>query len=352
MANKEGVTQNILVQQVKGAIPSVGQYDSPAARLFEHLAAQELNDLEYFKLLVTSHMLTCASFLPTDVDQQIRLHAWMRANHDDTLEMAQFILNEVAHWDHRKYSRRFVTSNDRYICGHHGEILTIITGAYGRLQMFASKEARSMQEKILDFIRASILMQEAFFKSLHHDGKAMLEACAAITHNCGDLDRSCDLWQLELLGLRHAARPGGALVHIGELYQLQLTVAGTKTSMALENHRHYALRQVPALRQNPVLLMPTAPFLDAWGALLQTHLPEIGIFLEERFLHHREGISYARALCGMNWSIARQKTPHLIQRPQPDPKTKTLRKLLSMSQNEFETRCAEQALTFIRGRHG
>src|SRR6185436_12482194 len=62
-------------------------------------------------------------------------------------------------------------------------------------------------------------------------------------------------------------RQKGRLWVAGELYKS--TIDGS--SMALENHRHFALRKPKCLRKSPALLIPTGPFFDDWGRRVAEH---------------------------------------------------------------------------------
>ena len=103
-----------------------------------------------------------------------------------------------------------------------------------------------------------------------------LKASASIAHNFGDLDRVMDMWELAVddplrleyykLGVspfdsNRKLRYKGRLWVAGELYKSTID----ESSMALENHRHFALRKPKCLRRSPAFLIPTGPFFDDWG---------------------------------------------------------------------------------------
>jgi hypothetical protein len=60
----------------------------------------------------------------------------------------------------------------------------------------------------------------------------------------------------------------GRLWVAGELYKSSLGSSAGElvgASMALENHRHFALRKPRCLREKPDFLIPIGPFFDDWG---------------------------------------------------------------------------------------
>jgi hypothetical protein len=81
--------------------------------------------------------------------------------------------------------------------------------------------------------------------------------------------------------------------------------------MALENHRHFALRGARPLRKGTDFLIGIGPFFDEWGARVASHPSlsgeEKGLIAEHlidgfEFLAAKNGptpVGYARALAGM-----------------------------------------------------
>jgi hypothetical protein len=76
--------------------------------------------------------------------------------------------------------------------------------------------------------------------------------------------------------------------------------------MALENHRHFSLREPRAIRKNLDFLLPLGPFFDDWGKDLARHpdlsLDEMGKILEaliQGFYRLKGPVGYARALIGI-----------------------------------------------------
>lgn len=80
--------------------------------------------------------------------------------------------------------------------------------------------------------------------------------------------------------------------------------------MALENHRHFALRKPRSLRRYADLVVPTAPFFDAWGVRIAERLRgaggeiteelrEVVATLVEGWGRQPGTVAYGRALVGI-----------------------------------------------------
>src|SRR5205823_10984683 len=99
---------------------------------------------------------------------------------------------------------------------------------------------------------------------MRKDGINLLKTATVIAHNLGDLNRVAEMWGLPQDGsLFPTTRP--LIVEAGEL---------NKAFMAVENHRHFALRVPRPLRRNADFLLPIGPFFDEWGAKIARH-PEL-----------------------------------------------------------------------------
>src|SRR5262249_38208926 len=71
-------------------------------------------DGDLFKLLLTAHFTTVATFCPTDIDSQIRFHQWQSF---ESMSEPLKTVDEVASWDPRAVSARVVEGTS----GHDGE---------------------------------------------------------------------------------------------------------------------------------------------------------------------------------------------------------------------------------------
>jgi len=133
----------------------------------------------------------------------------------------------------------------------------------------------------------------------------------------------------------------GRLWVAGELYKSTMSDG---SSMALENHRHYALRKPKCLRTKPEFLVPTGPFFDDWGIALARGLSEsngrasgetfeVVETLKEGWLRQRKTFAYGRALKSL-------KAAH----PELDVGDLSL---VAESKAEFEARWSREALAHM-----
>lgn len=244
--------------------------------------------------------------------------------------------------------------------GHLGEWFTLSSAAYCALGQYRDAQAQGKRQELFDAIGDEVRRHSEIFGTLWraNEGIACLKASASIAHNFGDLDRVMDMWELSVADplrlefyklatmpfdsnrkLRHLGR----LWVAGELYKAVID----GSSMALENHRHFALRKPKCLRMSPELLIPTGPFFDDWGKRVARYLAsddvptEDTIEVVEALKHGWERlpktVGYGRALRGM-----------LEVHPKLDveavKKVHTSRAVLEMPQERFEKKWAEAAL--------
>jgi hypothetical protein len=143
--------------------------------------------------------------------------------------------------------------------------------------------------------------------------------------------------------LRHLGR----LWIAGELYKSAIE----GSSMALENHRHFALRKPRAVRRSPGFLVPTGPFFDAWGRTIAKGLAdaegspseetyEVIAALVQGWKLLPKTVGYGRALRGI-----REVHPEL------DPSEWTTqperRALLDVEQPRFEKTWGDEAIRWM-----
>ena len=219
------------------------------------------------------------------MDNQIRQKLWpAHVPLDVAIQMSSLVL-ESRHWDFTQVSSRSLRGSagtpwgHEVLTGHLGEWFTVAAAAYCALKQYSgSAAAQSQQRDVFDAIVDEVNRHSEIFGSLWKagDGLACLKATAPIAHNFGDLDRVMDQWNLAIedplrVGFyKLAASPydsnrnfrfRGRLWVAGELYKA--VIAGS--SMALENHRHFALRKPKCLRRSSSLVVPFGPFFDDWG---------------------------------------------------------------------------------------
>ncbi len=230
--------------------------------------------LEYFQICLAAHFATVATYVPTDVDTKIRGILWRETRDREVLRaMCDYAL-EAADWDLSPVSRRIVpVEGIGKISGHNGEWLSVIAGAHGR---FLALGEADYADKTAFAIDAELDREARGWRAALATPGAELDAlrlAAILTHNCGDIDQAVSFWpkgeihsasRARFHRLAHENRTpyGGAFQRAARLYN---------TAMAAEGHRNYPLRAVRGLRRRSDLLLPLAPFLDDWGALLASH---------------------------------------------------------------------------------
>jgi hypothetical protein len=367
-----------LLSQVKNTMPYLFEETSvksalgslPPAHTLKDYARQEgvpLSHYEYFRLCVSSHFLSCATPVPTDVDNQIRHKLWpAKLPLDEALKMVALVL-EIRGWDLPVLSSRYVYGAPgtpwatEALSGHLGEWFTVASAAYCALKQYKDPAAHEWQSRLFAAIEDEVNRHSEIFGSLWKakDGIGSLKAAATIAHNFGDLDRVMDMWSLDVadpLRLKFyklTATPFdpdkklrylGRLWSAGELYKSE--IGGS--SMALENHRHFALRKPRCLRRSAELLIPIGPFFDDWGrrvaqALIGADCKPTEDFLEViEALRHGWGrlpktVGYGRALMGMIEVCPELRVEELL-------KQHATRAVLEMPQEQFEKKWNESAL--------
>lgn len=361
---ERGISPEILLGHVENTAPWLFQAGAPLTpytrTVIEYRASpRKLSHEDYFALCLSCHYSTVATFVPTDVDNQIRKHLWHPALPAETTErMAALVLDSLG-WDFRPLTARYQEFEGAYVCGHQGEWFSVAVGAYAAHRERNPALARLVLEKILAECRA-----EAFlFAGLRRErnGLGLLRASTAIAHNLGDLDRVIDQWELPADDPLRAAvyKLGHAKVASFGPEQEELLLAGSlnKEFMASENHRHYPLRKPKALRRSAAFLLPLGPFFDSWGETVGASplLDEREhVEIAEALLDGFERLSspkvplygYARALAGLRRSRPRAldelsaKNRKLLERGR-------IPEIQRASAREFEAQWSKKALVFL-----
>lgn len=327
-----GISPELLVSQVRNTAPYVFGDDpsaeairaTPPARTVREVdPSAPLSHAGYFRLCLSAHYLTCATPVPTDVDNQIRKKLWPASLPLATaLEMAALVL-ESHEWDFAPLTERTsfgaAGSAEAHVPlnGHLGEWFTVAVGAYAALGQYRADEAKKLREALLAAIDREVTRHSEVFGSVWRagDGLGALRASVSIAHDFGDLDRVVVMWDVspaDPLRLRYHGlttspfdaerrlRYQGRLWTALELYKSPID----GSSMAFENHRHFALRKPRALRTHPALRVPIGPFFDAWGHTVGSMLDgealdevvDALVYGQERL---RATIGYARGLHGI-----------------------------------------------------
>ena len=377
-----GIAPELLVSQVKNTMPYL--FDPlafekfklealPAAvfmREFLGSTHQELSHFEYFKLCVCAHLLSCATPTPTDVDNQIRKKLWPKELPlEVALQMSELVL-EAQSWDYTLISERysFGAKDSEFetlvLGGHQGEWFTLAGAAYCALLQYSDPLASQRRGQIVQAISDEVRRHSEVFGSLWraNQGVDCLKASANIAHNLGDLDRVMDMWELAVNDplrvefYKLTAQPfnaAGKLRYLGrlwvagELYKSEIE----GSSMAFENHRHFALRKPKCLKQHRQLLIPNGPFFDRWGVEVaeilgakegagSEALCEVVDALIQGWSRLPKTVGYGRALCGIF-----RKYPELkIEKAQ---ELKTHRGIIETEQVRFEKKWGQKALELM-----
>ncbi len=202
-----GVTPRLLLDQVRITAPFVFEGDAwdayPYAIVLREAAVRlrserevELSHVEYFELCLAAHHATVGTYVPTDVDGQIRSRLFHPSLETATVvAMADTVLASHG-WDCRPVSARWTTTpgTDRILSGHLGEWFSTAVAAYGALRTRDPARAEQMADTIVEEVHHHAEAFEALRGA--RDGIGLLKASAVIAHNLGDLDRVIELWSL------------------------------------------------------------------------------------------------------------------------------------------------------------
>ncbi len=369
---RRGIPALILLEQVQNTAPFL--FDptvtfatrEPHLQWLRNFSARvsptimvDISHLDYFRLCLFAHHATVATFVPTDVDVHIRFKLWQPPlNLQTRLEMAELVLESLS-WDYTRVSTRLATSpvSGEFMSGHQGEWFSTVVAAYAA----AAHLEKDLSQRILEMVVNEIHRQAQIFADFKQvkDGIGLHRAATVIAHNLGDLDRVIDQWELDddcplkkaayKAGHEHRADLPHELFEAGEL---------NKAHMAIENHRHFALRRPRCLRRSPKFLLPISPFLEDWGqsiALSQDltagEKGEIAEFLVDGWVRLPLTVGYARALAGMESAMPGGASALWNEMPARNAKTLQtgkLRQAVTQPRERFEGAWQRYALKFLK----
>ena len=350
----KGIEPQLLLSQVFNTAPYLRDWstDHPADRqylriLLSQTHATSWDDFSwatYFDFCVAAHFATVATFVPTDVDNHIRFKLWNPELEDESIhQMAQTVIESFS-WNTRVLSSRWLTSPaGRTIEGHKGEWFSIAAAAYGATR----HRLPQIEQELLSLIAWEIENEALVFKDFKEagDGISLLKASVLMAHNLGDLERVIEMWGL---------KQGDPLFNLNESIKTDASFSSpiekaailNRDIMALENHRHFALRQPRPIRKSVDFLLPLGPFFDDWGKTLATHpelsLEDLGIIVEaliQGWAKLAGPVGYARALVGIEAHYPGGMKELLKPLPSRVAKlwtTGPLRQLCTISQSRFE----------------
>lgn len=321
-----GIAPNLLLKDVENTSPFIfqgevkldGKEREYLAKLVFYKknlnALKHINLTEYFAICMAAHWSTAGTFVPTNVDNQIREGLWKHKEISGHIERMARITIDSWKWDYEQVTNRkaYNPGNGQVMSTHEGTWLSVAIGAYNAL---VKNKKIPLASEMADVILAEIEKEEKLLLQLREkrDHINFLRSTALMAHNFGDLDRVIDQWAMaeddpfrkKIYKLGH---------HLNESYSPIFVYAGqvNKKFLSVENHRHMSMRQARCLRQSHQFLIPVGPFMDQWGTVLgQTSLlnnaqkGEIAICLFEGFKRQNQAFGYARAYRGMMASLPR-----------------------------------------------
>lgn len=316
----KGIAPNLLLKDVENTAPFIfkgeldltgkqREYLSKLAFYKKNLnALKHLNLTEYFYMCMAAHWATAGTFVPTNVDNQIREGLWKHKDAPGHLEKMARITIDSWLWDYQQVTNRksYNPRNNQIMSTHEGTWLSVAIGAYNALK---KNKREALAQEVADVILAEAEKEEKLLIELREsrDHINFLRSTALMAHNFGDLDRVIDQWEmpaddpfrLRIYKLGH---------QLNSHYSPILAYAGqiNKAFLSVENHRHMSMRQPRALRRSYKFLVPVGPFMDEWGETLgastQLTLAEKGEIVAAFFEGYKRqnlAYGYARAFGGM-----------------------------------------------------
>lgn len=277
-----GIAPNILLKHVentapflfKGEIDTAGQSRAYLAKLVfykKNLNLLKNIDLsEYFHICLAAHWTTAGTFVPTDVDNQIREGLWNHPQIKKHIDKMAKLTILAWSWDYSEVTNRksYNLANNQVMSTHEGTWLSVAIGAYCALvKNNMIKEA----SEVADVIMEEIIKEEKLLLDLRQRGDHInfLRTTALMAHNFGDLDRVIDQWEMnDSDPFKKRIYKLGHRLNVERSPILYFSGLVNKEFLSVENHRHMSMRQPRALRRSKKYLIPVGPFMDDWGKVL------------------------------------------------------------------------------------
>jgi len=317
---KVGIGPNLLLRDVEVTAPFLfkGEIDTRVVgREFLALLVQHRKNLKglqhldltgYFHLCMAAHWATAGTFVPTNVDNQIREGLWRHPDAGKNMDRMARLTIDSWGWDYGPVTNRKACNpaNGQVMSTHEGTWLSVAIGGYNAL---VKHQKRALAAEMADVILAEAAKEEKLLLELRErrDAVNFLRASALMAHNFGDLDRVIDQWEMpeddpfrvKIYKLGHRPHPEWSPV-------LAFTGQVNKAFLSVENHRHMSLRQARGLRRSSRFLVPVGPFMDEWGRTLGA-APELSLAdkgeivaaLFEGYKRQDHAFGYPRAFHGM-----------------------------------------------------
>jgi hypothetical protein len=204
-----GIAPNILLKHVENTAPFLfsGELDTKKEKreYQEKLrfykknlkALSHINLSEYFHICMAAHWSTAGTFVPTDVDNQIREGLWKHKSIKKHIEKMARITIDSWTWDYEQVTNRksYNTFNNEVMSTHEGTWLSVAIGAYCAL---ISNDMKVLALEVADVIKAEITKEEQLLLRLRkeRDHINFLRAAPLMAHNLGDLDRVIVQWDM------------------------------------------------------------------------------------------------------------------------------------------------------------
>ncbi|OIQ20056.1 MAG: hypothetical protein BM556_06090 [Bacteriovorax sp. MedPE-SWde] len=274
-----GIAPNILLQQIESTAPFIfkGELDTTLEKReflekirFYKKNLKQLNNIdlaEYFHICLCAHWSTAGTFVPTDVDNQIRETLWKHGQIQKYIDKMAKITIDSWTWDYSQVTNRksFNRDNTTVMSTHEGTWLSVAIGAYCAL---VKNKKTELAKDMADVILEEIKKEQEIMIHLREDRDHInfLRAAPLLAHNFGDLDRVMVQWKMDendaffkrIFKLGH---------QLNDSYDPILVYTGkvNKEFSSKENHRHMSMRQPKCLRRSYKFLIPVGPFMDDWG---------------------------------------------------------------------------------------
>lgn len=370
-SSHKGISPNILLKNVENTAPFIfkGELktDTKETAFLETLRRYKKNSkllkslslTDYFEMCLCAHWSTAGTFVPTDVDNQIREKLWKHSSIFKHIDKMAEITMDAWKWDYSQVTNRksYNRLNSNVMSTHEGTWLSVAIGAYCALVKNSKNELAS---DMADIILEEVKKEEQILIQLREDRDHInfLRAAPLMAHNFGDLDRVMICWDMN--GSDPFFKKVFKLGHqLNDDYDPILVYTGkvNKEFSSKENHRHMEMRRPKCLRRSYEFLIPVGPFMDDWGKVLgQTdklsldEKGEIVAALFEGFNREAQAFGYVRAYR----ALMNELENGLISLEQSIPydlisniKTSDFSKLASTSREEFEDRYVKMLDEFV-----
>lgn len=320
----KGIAPNLLLKDIENTAPFLfkGEIDLTGKNR-EYLqkivfykknlnALKHINLTDYFYFCMSAHWATAGTFVPTNVDNQIREGLWKHNEVGAHIDRMAKITIESWNWDYQDVTNRksYNPRNGQIMSTHEGTWLSVAIGAYCALK---KNKREALAQEVAAVILSEVDKEEKLLLELREirDHINFLRSTALMAHNFGDLDRVIDQWnmpaddpfRLRIYKLGH---------ELNENYSPILAYAGqvNKAFLSVENHRHMSMRQPKVLRRSHRFLIPVGPFMDEWGRVLgesqEISMSDKGEIVAAFFEGHKrqnQAYGYARAFRGLTMAL-------------------------------------------------